>query len=180
MKTKPITLIVSLLLCLSRSVFADTESINLASSRSKEFFEIRIKQSQSHSAIMKIMSELQKVDFVKSSLTRDRLLRIYYLCKDVHHEIKKLDLILGYEYLLLKTNSDNKSLKFFHTANRNNAITTLKSAIEIARKVILSEKVQIQNIAAVLELNKQSEILNELTNWIIKNENFRFITKNEN
>ena len=179
MKTKPITLILTLLFCLSGSVYADVESIDLLSSKSKELYQIRLKQSKSHSAKMKIMSELQK-DFAKSSLTISRLLRISYLCKNVNQEIKKLEIILGYEYFLLKTNSDNNKLKFFHTANRIIAITDLKEAIKMAQKVILSEKVQIQNVAVVIELNKQSVILNELTSWIIKNESFRFVTKDEN
>ena len=180
MKTKPITLILTLLFCLSGSVFADVESIDLASSRSKELNQIRFKQSKSHSAILDIMTELLKVDNPRISLTRSRLTRVYYRCKDVNHEIKKLEIILGYEEFLLKTNNDSNKFKFFHKASRLVAITDLKLAIEMAQKVILIEKVQIQNIAAVLELNKQSEILNELTSWIIKNENFRFVTKDEN
>ena len=174
MKTKPITPILTLLFCLSGSVFAQDY---LAYKPLKSFFEIHQKLIKSE----KELSEIRKILYKKrtSSTTsknidnHEEMLVISDVANDQNTANSHIVDILMYESVIVGQKIKNKFLVQTHINTRKLNIEGLKDLISDTRKYAKSSQIEIDNATAVIAINSYLKLIDELEDWYKKNNDFK-------
>ena len=174
MKTKPITLIVSLLFCLSGSVFAQDY---LAYKPLKSFFEIHQKLIKSKKELSEIRRKLYKKrtssTTSKNINNHEEMLVISDVASEQDTANGHLVDILMNESAIVTQNIKNKYLVETHVNTRKLNLNGLMRLLADTRKYAKLSQIEIDNATAVVAINSYLKLIDELEEWYKKNKDFK-------
>jgi hypothetical protein len=174
MNSKSITLILTLLFCLSGSVLAEDkkESINEYKSY-KEFESLRIKYSKSYNEIIELSELIAKKEGKAPNGDANTLISISRIVHSLSKEMWSLRIILTYEDLILNQSIKNDHLKNHHNTLRRLQMLSFNSMLGNTAAFTKTFQIYLKNTTAVIAVNDCLKILNNMEVWYNKNKDFK-------
>jgi hypothetical protein len=170
MKTKPITLILTLLFCLSGSAFAEEKKEGKRNYESlSEFNLLKNDYNKSHQEIMDIRKEIDPVD---NSTIWELLSLVLDKSFDLLVSLESIQRCLSYERVIIEENITNLRLVVTHDAIKRSAVSDALNYIDYSEKFLKKTKVKIQNVAAVIAINKVLEEMEKIKTFLGKHKVF--------
>jgi hypothetical protein len=184
MKTKPTTLILTLLFCLSGSVFAEEENVI----RLNDFGKYILKLEKFIKLFDSISFDVYKEQNIDTSLSKlrqvesdmDWIRQLQYKVKDVKSALNLISISLEYEQIIGDEKINNSKLLKnhhrirylnFHNANKN---------IELNLRGFISMKGLIVHSTAKSTVGLLIDEIESVKRWLKINEEFKFKWENEN
>ncbi len=166
MKTKPITLILTLFFCLSGSVYGEEKK---ESKRNPVSFyklislidEFDKSNDNMYSIYKQLQKKTDKFDFL-------RYKHIWEFNQQVRDKIEANNTIFKYELMFIGEKIYNKNILIKHSKIRDDNLKKLMSFVQQSIKITKQMQIDIQNTTAVVSLNNHVNILNQYIDLILK------------
>jgi hypothetical protein len=173
MKTKPITLILTLLFCLSGSVFAEEESIseNIIPLKNLNAHILKLekmdvyKEGNAANSIAKLRQAESDMDWIS---------QLQYKVKDVKSSLIPIVISLKYEQIILVEKIDNSKLMQNHHTMRKLNFSNANKNIDFNLKGFKYMKGLITHSTAKSTIALLVEEVESIEKWLKMNMNFQF------
>ncbi len=172
MKTKPITLILTLLFCLSGSVFAeDVNSANPEYNPLKTLLTLGYKAYKARNDVNDVkMRIIKSNNGILTSETND-INKVMRLMEELESSIKSMRNVMFYESVIVQRKISDNMLRKKHNEIKGNEVIFLKRAFDRAEQWIKEYQININNTTAVISINEYLKVINELKIWHKNNRN---------
>jgi hypothetical protein len=177
MKTKPLTLILTLLFCLSGSAFAEAKdkSSDAPEERpslgaAKIFVKLNKNEKRFHEIVQNLIKTKNVNGVLDLGLEQERNMAVISNLAQVQTKLELIWHILSYEDHLIKMN-DDESITHKHNYLRKSAFKSYMDLVNLHINNFKKMRVMLSTTAGVLELNTIIENLEELKLWVSKEEN---------